>query len=167
MRARREAHRAEARLGPYLRDLPGWGGVVAGYMAIRGEIPVIDALRDARAGGAVVALPRVTPSGLVLHRWEEGPLRPGVWGIPEPDPSWAVLSPDTVTVFLVPGVAFDPAGGRLGQGAGYYDRLLPGTPGQKVGVAWSFQVVEQVPADPHDIPMDAVLTERGWLKPGR
>jgi 5-formyltetrahydrofolate cyclo-ligase len=71
------------------------------------------------------------------------------------------VAPEAIDWVLVPGVAFDPQGGRLGYGGGYYDRLLPLLPSmtRRVAGAFELQVVERVPAAPHDLRVDAVITE--------
>jgi len=92
----------------------------------------------------------------------ETELEPGVFGIREPVPSrCAPVSLDAVDFVLVPGVVFDARGGRIGHGAGYYDRLLarcgPGT--RLVAAAFEVQVVDEVPMEPHDRRVDLVVTE--------
>jgi 5-formyltetrahydrofolate cyclo-ligase len=65
-----------------------------------------------------------------------------------------------VELIVVPGVAFDPTGNRMGRGRGFYDRLLKSTPNaMKVGVAYDFQLLDKIPVEPHDVPMDSVITE--------
>ena len=82
------------------------------------------------------------------------------FGIGEPTgPEWTDL--ESVEVIVVPGVAFDKKGNRLGRGRGFYDRLLASTPNAyKIGVAFDFQMVEDVPTEPFDKPMDIVISER-------
>lgn len=82
------------------------------------------------------------------------------FGIGEPTgPEYTDL--DHVEMIIVPGMAFDTMGNRMGRGRGFYDRLLKSTPNAyKVGVAFSFQMVEQVPVESFDVPMDAVVTEQ-------
>ena len=93
----------------------------------------------------------------------ETDLRPGTWGIPEPDPAHCGLAaPADIDFILVPGVAFDPDGGRLGYGAGYYDRLLaawvsPLPP--LVAAAFELQIVPAVPVLAGDHRVDLVVTE--------
>lgn len=89
-------------------------------------------------------------------------LKPGAFGLREPQgPPESNPSPSLV---LVPGLAFDRAGRRLGRGKGFYDRALRLLPGLRVGVAFDVQVVERVPAAEEDAPVDALLTESGlWL----
>ena len=87
----------------------------------------------------------------------EGDLHTGAYGIKEPGgESLADLS--VIDLVIVPGVAFDADGNRLGRGKGYYDRLLPQIAAPRVGVAYDCQIVEHIPADPHDIPMTLVVT---------
>ena len=89
-------------------------------------------------------------------------LLPGVWGIREPDPARCrEASIEEIDFILVPGVAFDASGGRLGYGGGFYDRLLgharPGVP--KVAGAFSLQVVAAVPVEDHDCRVTTLVTE--------
>jgi len=89
----------------------------------------------------------------------EDRLVPGPWGVTQP----AVLRPmrgGDLDMVVVPGVAFDLRGTRLGHGGGHFDRLLEGIGGLKVGVAFDFQVVERLPVEPGDRGVDMVITER-------
>lgn len=67
-------------------------------------------------------------------------------------------------VVIVPGVAFDKSGGRIGFGKGCYDRLLSGFSGAKIGFCYDFQMAEKIPADIHDVKMDFLISESGWIK---
>jgi 5-formyltetrahydrofolate cyclo-ligase len=128
--------------------------------------PLIDA---ALAAGKTLALPRVNTSDrmLELHavRDVERETAPGYRGIAEPHPALARIAPDAVDWVLVPGVAFDVEGGRLGYGGGYYDRLLALLPARAPRVAGAFeaQVVAQVPSAHHDLVLDALATESRLL----
>lgn len=170
LRAQRAAHPPVhgAPLSAHLEAVPCWRDAarVAGFVAVRGELAVTDALHAARARGATVALPRVVGRELVFHLWSGEPLVVGAYGIPEPAPTLPVVDVATLDVLLVPGVAFTAAGARLGQGGGYYDRVLGARRGLAVGVGWSFQVVASVPTDPWDQPVDALVTEAGWVLGG-
>jgi 5-formyltetrahydrofolate cyclo-ligase len=140
--------------------------VVLAYASIGSE-PDTGAFLDAvLAGGRELVLPRVDRARrrLELHRVADlaADLRPGVWGIAEPDP--ARCPPATlgaIAFALVPGVAFDRHGGRLGHGAGYYDRLLGGWPAPPplVAAAFGVQVVDEVPMGPGDRRVDRVVTD--------
>lgn len=170
LRARRAAHAGADgdRLLAHLEAHPRWRSArsVAGFMAVRGELPVLDALQSAQARGAAIALPRALAGVLTFHRWSGEPLTTSAFGIPEPDPALPSVAPSALDVLLVPGVAFTRVGARLGQGGGYYDRVLAGPRGFTIGVAWSFQVVDAVPTDPWDQPVDALVTESGWVLGG-
>ena len=71
-----------------------------------------------------------------------------------------LIDPDKLELIVTPGVAFDSKGNRLGRGKGYYDRLPATTKATKIGVAYHFQIVDELPAEPHDVPMDIVITDR-------
>lgn len=110
----------------------------------------------------VVLLPCVVGDDLVLRQYT-GPeclVAGEQFGIGEPagTPVWTDL--DSVELIMVPGVAFDREGNRMGRGRGFYDRLLKSTPNAaKVGVAYDFQLLDAIPVEPHDVPMDCVITE--------
>lgn len=148
------------------------GGVVSGYVAIRGELDPTVALEAARAAGFAVALPRIDtrwPPKLRFHLVAgAGDLGDGPHGLTEPLPTRPEVALDGIDVMIVPGLAFDAAGRRLGHGGGYYDgagRELGErrTTGRKaalmVGVAYDFQVVDACPTDDHDVAVDVVVTE--------
>lgn len=139
------------------------GAVVAGYMPIRQEIdplPLLHALADR---GACTAMPTIAAQDapLIFRAWREGdPLQRGALGIHEPLGEAEILVPDIV---LVPLAAFDRTGQRIGYGAGHYDRALSKLRLDKriiaIGLAFAVQEVAHVPAEPHDVPLDHVLTE--------
>ncbi len=90
-------------------------------------------------------------------------VQPGWYGIREPVASAGPLALNPLDLILVPGVAFDRHGRRLGRGKGFYDRLLSGLPGIKCGIAFDEQMVEAVPVAPHDILVNRILTPTRWL----
>jgi 5-formyltetrahydrofolate cyclo-ligase len=129
------------------------------------EWDTLAVVRAALAAGKTVAIPRVdaTRRMLELHAIAD-PERDVVAGyrdIPEPRPACARVAPEAIDLVLVPGVAFDREGRRLGYGGGYYDRLLPLLSRRAVRVAGAFelQLVDRVPTAAHDITVDAVITE--------
>jgi 5-formyltetrahydrofolate cyclo-ligase len=139
-------------------------GCVVLTLPFRSEWDTRTLLEDALARGAAVALPRVNEAArmIELHRIRD-PLfdvATGYRGIPEPLPSLARVQPGDIEWILVPGVAFDLHGRRLGYGGGYYDRLLPLLPAQATRVAGAFavQLVESIPAAPHDLTVNAIAT---------
>lgn len=128
------------------------------FKAVGHEISVVAATNDALRAGKRVCFPRVASGSLSLHEvtgWAD--LSPGAYGIPEPAAEAPVVSPVDVEVALVPGLAFTPDGRRLGQGGGYYDRLLPQLGGASWGVCFDAQVVDDLPTQTHDRPVDRVV----------
>jgi 5-formyltetrahydrofolate cyclo-ligase len=120
-----------------------------------------------------VAAPRVNASTRMLELYEiaepERDVAPGFYGIPEPCGHCAPVPLAAIDWVLVPGVAFDMAGRRIGYGGGYYDRLLPllDPRARRIAGALELQLVDQVPAAPHDLRVDAIVTERRTLELGR
>ena len=133
-------------------------GTVLVHRSVGTEFSVVGATNGAWREGKRVLFPRVAGDRLVLHEvhaWSE--LRPGAFGIPEPAASSREVGPGDVEVALVPGVAWDAEGGRLGRGGGHYDRLLPRFGGAVWGVGFDCQVVARVPREPHDAAVQRVL----------
>lgn len=139
---------------------------VLAYASIGSEFDT-KVLLDHVVRGKKLVLPRVDRAAhrLRLHRVNhlDTDLQPGVWGIREPRPDVCVTSAlSDIDFILVPGVAFDRHGQRLGYGAGYYDRLLPGAPRRTAVVAAAFeiQLTDNVPTGALDVAVDLVVTER-------
>lgn len=138
------------------------GTCIAGYLPTRNEADPTALMDEMRLRGHPVALPRVTAEGapLAFHLWAQGavPVR-GAFSLLEPAPDWLPLTPDIV---LVPLLAFDAAGYRLGYGGGFYDRTLrqlrASRPVRAIGIGFSGQEME-VPHGPEDERLDAVVTE--------
>lgn len=111
--------------------------------------------------------PKVVGDHLTFHAVANPDLdlAPGAFGIREPIPSLPEVPALEIDAFLCPGIAFDPRGGRLGRGRGFYDRLLAQArpDALKVGVCFPSQIVPDTFMEPHDIPMDAVLTPNSEL----
>ena len=151
-----------------LLALPTWQEArrVAVYLATRREVQTGEILLAAWQSGKTVFAPvyrqEIAAYGLVACE-ERTPVRRGAFGINEPLAS-GLVNPSEIELVLVPGVGFDRAGSRLGRGGGYYDRLLAEMPGaKKVGLAFSFQVVPEVPVGAHDLSMDYVVTENAII----
>jgi len=140
------------------------GAIVSGFMPLKSEINPLPLLHRLAENGARLALPVVAGRGkpLIMREWAWGePLAAGVWGIREPKPEAAEVEPD---ILLVPLLAFDRAGHRIGYGAGYYDMTINGLRARKavsaIGIAFAAQEVEKISATPRDARLDLVLTER-------
>ena len=141
---------------------------VLAYHAFGSEPETLPFLRALLAGDKGLLLPRIDRAAraLTVHRVRDldADLTPGPWGIREPDPRRCPpVRPGDVDLVLVPGVAFDAGGGRLGYGGGYYDRLLGTCPDATplVAAAFEVQMVDRVPMGPGDRRVDLVVTERG------
>jgi 5-formyltetrahydrofolate cyclo-ligase len=139
------------------------GMIASGFMPLKSEINPLPLMRKLTDAGARLALPVVAGRGkpLIMRSWQWGePLVPGVWGIREPPPGAPELQPD---ILLVPLLAFDRRGHRIGYGAGYYDltiaQLRAKKPIAAVGIAFAAQEVEIVPRTAFDAQLDLVLTE--------
>lgn len=157
-------------------------GCVAGFVAVRSEIDPGPALDEVRRRGGRVVFPRVVEDRqprLSFHVVAPSELRAGRFGIPEPPADSPEVRLEDIDLMIVPGLAFDPGGRRLGFGGGYYDEVLRlrrgagrheadpadsgglGPTGVRlvVGLAYDFQIVDACPAEPHDQPIDCVVTE--------
>jgi 5-formyltetrahydrofolate cyclo-ligase len=137
-------------------------GIAGFYWPIRGEIGLHHLIRELIEAGAGAALPVVIEKGqpLEFRAWRPGaPLERGVWNIPVPAER-QVVSP---TALLVPLVGFDGQGYRLGYGGGYYDRTLAGIRPRPlaIGIGYEFQRLASIHPQPHDIALDAIVTEAG------
>ena len=163
--------RASRLIADRIAALPAWRAarVVLLTLPFRSEWDARLAVRDALADGKTVAVPRVDAPARMLHALViedlERDVEPGYRGIPEPRADRPAIPLDRIDWVLVPGIAFDPAGKRLGYGGGYYDRLLPLLPpaAERVAGAFEAQIVERVPAARHDIGVDCIVTERRML----
>ena len=130
------------------------------YWGFGWEIPTSDVVeRWASVGGKRVVLPRVEGDFLELREYSPSAMVPGYRGIMEPGPEALTVSPSEIDFALIPGVAFDRCGGRMGRGRGYYDRLLPLLRPDcwKVGVCRRCQFFDAIPREPHDFLMDEVI----------
>lgn len=107
-------------------------------------------------------LPRVNGVNLELLPYRRTNLRHGAFNIEEPEGD-EIVAAELMELIVVPGVAFDRQGNRVGRGKGFYDRLLSQTKALTVGVGYDFQLFDEVPAEPHDTPMDVIITESSHL----
>lgn len=144
---------------------------VLGFAAAPEELDPAPLLEALRARGAVVCLPRIAgPGALSLHVCEVSDrLQPGPFGLLQPSPDAEEAYADRIDLVIVPGVAFDAGGRRLGFGGGYYDRLLAGMPhATRLALAYDAQLIARVPTEAHDEPVDLIVTPTRVLRvPGR
>lgn len=137
------------------------------YWAIGSEIETEALIQELLDRNSTVCLPAMDPvTGLYVCRRLQQlnvDLVPGTYGILEPNSNCAIVPVQELEVAVVPGLAFDHAGGRLGRGGGFYDRLLAGFHGVACGVAYKEQIHEVLPLETHDLKMGVVLTpDRTW-----
>ncbi len=136
-------------------------GTVMAYCSAFGEVDTMGLLACLWADGKSVYVPVCD-----MEKREAYPvrikgmadLRPGAYGILEPK-NCLPEAPDKLDMILVPGIAFDRRGGRIGFGMGYYDKLLRNTRAWKAALAYNFQIIDDVFSQPHDVPMDCIITE--------
>ncbi len=135
---------------------------VMAYAAMPGEANLGQVLRETLEQGKRLVLPRCEPDGTMTARLisDLKELVPGTMGISEPQEDAPKVMPEEIDLVLVPGMAFDPLGGRLGRGKGYYDRFLAEYPGKSVGICYHGNLLEAVPMEGHDKTMDAVVTDQ-------
>jgi 5-formyltetrahydrofolate cyclo-ligase len=134
------------------------------------ELDIWPLLGDALAAGKNVALPRFSrvAKAYAAARVQnlEADIQRGQFGIREPRGKCAEIPLRQLDLALVPGMAFDLGGRRLGRGRGFYDQLLAAVRGAKCGVAFDEQIVSEVPAGPHDVRMNFILTPTRWVEVG-
>ena len=126
--------------------------------------PIIEGLLET---GRRPVLPVVIPGQWTLEHaaiTSLSDLEPGFRDIPEPRASCPRVGPDVIDLVIVPGVAFGRDCGRMGYGGGFYDRFLAACPAPRVAVAFSLQIVDEVPRDEHDLPVHAIVTESEIIK---
>jgi 5-formyltetrahydrofolate cyclo-ligase len=174
---RQAAHEAESGSAPgaiaaqvFPVEPVAGAAVVSGFFPYQSEIDTRPLLGRLAGEGWMTCLPIVIGMGqpLIFRRWYPGePTVPGKWKIPVPPESAETVEPD---VLLVPMLAFDRRGYRLGYGGGFYDRTLALLRAKKaivaIGVAYSAQEVDSVPHDATDQPLDFVMTEREVFRCG-
>ncbi len=145
---------------------------IAAYYAILQEVNLKQAIAEYREQGKTVLLPRYNVAGGEYEMVEveniDRDTVPGRYGIFEPRPELSARPKSSLLgshlAWLIPGVAFDLTGTRLGRGAGFYDRLLSAVSGLKIGVAYDWQIVASLPSQEHDQKMNMVLSEKRVLR---
>jgi 5-formyltetrahydrofolate cyclo-ligase len=165
--ARAEAHAAIVR-SVVAFALERGDRVIALYAGSADEADPSAAAAPLAAAGCRVVWPRVAaPARLAFHSGVFSELRPGFRGIAEPPPDAPAVAWEDIDLALIPGLAFTADGQRLGQGGGFYDRLLGTAPRPfALGIAYAAQVLADLPAEAHDQPVDRAVTEQGFVTGG-
>ena len=157
--ARRQASLA---IGRHIESWPAFqkADTVLIYMAMRSEVDLAPLL--ARGTDKRWAIPRIRSDGQMrFHTYDPAKLVQHSFGMLEPDPGCPVIIPDEIQLALVPGLAFDGNGWRLGYGGGFYDRFLVNFTGVTAGITYQALCTEAIPHAGHDIPVQYVITENG------
>lgn len=129
------------------------------YHALPDELQTVDFI-DRWADRKQFFLPRVNGVNLEILPYNQSSLQLGAFQIEEPTGD-DIADINDIELIVVPGVAYDRNCNRVGRGKGYYDRLLAESRALKVGVAYDFQVVDEIDVDPHDVRVDLVITDKG------
>ena len=162
-----DAERASRGILSQLEHLDQWSraNTVLAFLSMKNEIGTACILRQALAQGKALAVPKVVGDNLVFYQISdiEKEVAPGAFGILEPVPGLSPLDTQALSgqraLVLVPGLAFDKENYRLGRGKGFYDRFFAscGNSLFKIGIGYSFQLVDRVPKEPHDLKLDAII----------
>jgi len=131
------------------------------------EVQTAGIIQKCHSYNKIVVLPAFDPHSFKMKLMKVDPsgqeLIPGPRGVLEPDASSCKIVPmDRIDIAIIPGIAFDEKGGRIGSGDGYYDRLIPHLPvtTRKVALALDYQIIPQVPIDSHDKHVDIIITDK-------
>jgi len=141
--------------------------VLALYSPICNEVDTARIAVDALASGKRIAYPVVVEHGLIFREVKElSSLEKGSFGILEPCPTCMVFNPEEVDIFILPGVAFDLRGHRIGYGKGYYDKTLHRLEGRGrfIGFCHDFQLIDTIAGEPHDVRVDMIITEKRIIR---
>jgi 5-formyltetrahydrofolate cyclo-ligase len=143
--------------------------VIFFYAPLPEELDIWPLLGDSLAAGKTVALPRfdsATQRYVACQIQDVAKdLSHGQFGIREAGAHCVAVPPNRLDLVLVPGVAFDLQGRRLGRGKGFYDQMLATVRGTTCGVAFDEQIVETIPVEPHDVHLNCILTPTRWIEP--
>lgn len=142
-------------------------GIVV-YASIHKEVDTEEIVRAAFVSGKKVAFPAVVHHGLVFREVTEiSSMKRGIFGIMEPCATGRNFDLDEADIVVLPGIAFDLNGHRIGYGKGYYDKTLHRLEGngRLIGLCYDFQLVERIAGEPHDVKMDLIITEKRIVRP--
>lgn len=150
-------------------DLFNRSQTIALYFSHHQEVSTQLLFKDSQSKGKKIAYPRVVEENSPLaFYWvnSEGEFSTSKWGLQEPDEKLGAqrASLSEIDLLVMPGVAFDRCGYRLGRGKGFYDRTLNGFLGQRLGLAYSFQLLSQLPHDAWDEKVGWIATENEWIR---
>jgi 5-formyltetrahydrofolate cyclo-ligase len=167
------SHRAtsSAKACALLEQQPAWKNAqdILFFAPLPSELNIWPLVCDSLSENKLVALPRFNPvtSQYIACQIRNisTDLKTGRFDIREPADHCPIIPLNRLDLILVPGVAFDPRGRRLGRGKGFYDQLLPKVRGTACGVAFDEQIVDEIPVEPHDVHLNCILTPTRWIEP--
>lgn len=141
---------------------------IMAYVSTNEEVDTRDLIKDCFKKGLTVYIPKVDRNELKIipvRSWEV--LEPGTFSILEPMMNEASeeAQPEELDLILIPGIAFDRRGHRIGHGKGFYDRILKKTKAYKIGLAFHEQIVDEIPNEEHDVAMDLIITDNSLITP--
>ena len=144
-----------------LSEAFGRARTVGVFCSLADEPDTSEALARWSAAGRRLAVPRVEGDVMRFYEYDPRTMRPGAFGIAEPGPEARLCEPRELDLVIVPGTAFTAAGARMGRGRGYYDKYFaqPEVHAEKIGICYADQLVGELPAEPHDVAMDCVITD--------
>ena len=147
-----------------LEDMPEFKSAkkILFYAPINGEVDTF-AIMEKWVNKKELYLPKTNKKDhrLYIHKITSlDDFKIGAFGIPEPHKNSEEIQPGKLDLVVVPGVVFDKTGHRIGFGLGYYDRMLKKTRCPKIGLAYEFQIIENIPGEPHDVPVNIVITNK-------
>jgi 5-formyltetrahydrofolate cyclo-ligase len=159
-----EKRESDRKIAETLIGLPEWKHAkhICLYVSLPAEVDTRMLLEELFRQGKTVSIPKIHPDEGISIRMVKSvhDLTPGQLHILEPKDSCPLAMPGEVDVFIVPGLVFDRSRHRLGWGRGFYDRLLAGVGGKKIGLGFSCQIVDALVHEPHDVPLDMIITEK-------
>jgi len=169
--SREQRREASARIRRRVAELPEFldAATIMLFVSLPDEVYTLPIITDAMAAGKTVVLPKVDKEARRMDARVltdvEHDLVPGVFGIPEPV-DCEIAPASAIDLVFVPARAFDRSGNRLGRGAGYYDRYMsaPAFRATRCGIAFAAQVLDAVPHDSHDLPVQLLVTEDEVLR---
>lgn len=132
------------------------------YHSLPDELPTVRFLKKWH-GRKHFFLPRVNGVNLEILPYDESKLELGAFHIEEPAGD-DLTDVNEIELMVIPAVAFDRKGNRLGRGKGFYDRLLKSSSALKIGVGYEFQLLDEIPCEPHDVAMDMIITQKTLIK---
>lgn len=136
------------------------------YLSKEDEIETQNLIEDALKDGKNVYVPCIQGDQLIVcPLTKDSDLQVGPFGVLEPVNKEDCTHPKQIDLILVPGLAFDKRGHRLGYGKGYYDRFLKQTEAFKIGLAFTEHVLDELPIEPHDVPLDLIITDSIFFHP--